>query len=122
MRKGIKMNETISFTLKEFGTWFLAFCAGISVVAGAIVWVIKGIKAARAPGQKLASRVKALEDQNAEYRKFFANDKDRIDVMEEGNRIMQRAMLALLSHGIDGNDVDSLKTAKNELQKYLIER
>ena len=116
------MNETISFTLRELGAWFLACCAGISVVAGAVVWVIKAIKAARAPAQKTEARIKALEESVERYEKYFANDKDRLDVMEEGNRIMQRAMLALLSHGIDGNDVDSLKAAKNELQKYLIER
>lgn len=116
------MNETISFTLPELGAWFLAFCAAISVVAGAIVWVVKGIKAARAPAQKLEARVKALEDREEEYRDYFANDKRRLDNMEDGNRIMQRAMLALLSHGIDGNDVNSLKKAKEELQQYLIER
>lgn len=116
------MNETISFTLRELGAWFLAFCAGISVVAGAIVWVVKAIKAARAPAQKIEGRIKALEDKVELYDNYFRNDKNRLDVMEEGNRIMQRAMLALLSHGIDGNDVNSLKKSKEELQQFLIDR
>lgn len=116
------MNEAISFTWGQFVTGFLAVCAGITCVAVAASWVIKAIKAARAPTQKLEARIKALEEHDEEYKGYFAKDKSRLDNMEEGNRIMQRAMLALLSHGIDGNDVDSLKAAKNELQKYLIER
>jgi hypothetical protein len=33
---------------------------------------------------------------------------------------MQQSMLALLSHALNGNDVDSLKKAKEDLQNYLI--
>ena len=46
----------------------------------------------------------------------------RLDAIEEGSRVTQRAILALLSHGIDGNDIDAMKAAKKELQEYLIER
>ena len=42
--------------------------------------------------------------------------------LEEGNKITQRALLALLAHGIDGNDVDAMKKAKTDLTNYLIEQ
>ena len=32
---------------------------------------------------------------------------------------MQRALLALLSHGIDGNEIDGMRRAKTELETYL---
>ena len=85
-------------------------------------WALKWWKAARAPSQKMNERVTAIEELCEDFKKFFANDKKRLDTMEAGERVMQRAMLALLSHGIDGNDVDSLKRAKADLQKFLIER
>ena len=57
-----------------------------------------------------------------EYDEFFRNDKARLDAIEEGNRVTQKALLALLSHGIDGNDVDSMRQAKGELEEYLIKK
>lgn len=102
--------------------WFLAVCAGISTVAVAIGHVIKIIHAARAPQKALKARLETLEKTADEYRKYFSRDKERLDAYEEGSRVTQRAILALLAHSIDGNDVDALKKAKAALENFLIER
>ena len=47
---------------------------------------------------------------------------ERLDKIEEVNTITQRALLALLAHGIDGNDIEAMRKAKAELTDYLIER
>jgi hypothetical protein len=98
----------------------LAVCGGISCIAAAVNWIAKAVKAARAPDQKQNERIKALEDKTKEYDTFFAADKKRLVRLEEGNRITQRALLALLSHGIDGNDTQAMREAKKELQDFLI--
>ena len=108
------MDTVITFTPASLFAGILAVCAGISCIAAAIGWVIKVIK--------VDERLTALEKTIEEYKQFFANDKDRLDAIEEGNRVTQRAILALLSHGIDGNDIDSMRAAKKELQEYLIDR
>ena len=33
---------------------------------------------------------------------------------------MQKCMLALLSHGIDGNDIEQMQQARSDLNEYLI--
>ena len=53
-------------------------------------------------------------------RNLSVNDKKRLEEMEQGNKVTQRAILALLSHGIDGNDIEAMKAAKKELQDFLI--
>ena len=116
------MDTVISFTPGQLFAGILAVCAGISCIAAAIGWVVKGIQAAKAPAKKVEDRLTALEKKADEHQKFFANDKDRLDAIEEGSRVTQKAILALLSHGIDGNDIDAMKIAKKELQEYLIER
>jgi hypothetical protein len=98
----------------------LAVCGGISCIAAAINWIAKAVKAARAPDQKQNARIKALEDKTKEYDTYFEADKKRLVKLEEGNRITQRALLALLSHGIDGNDVQAMQESKKELQEFLI--
>lgn len=116
------MDTVISFTPAQLFAGILAVCAGISCIAAAIGWVIKGIQAAKAPGKRVDERLTTIETTLKDHENFFANDKRRLEVIEEGNRVTQKAILALLSHGIDGNDVDAMRAAKNELQEYLIER
>lgn len=116
------MDTVITFTPASLVAGILAVCAGISCVAAAIGWILKGIQAAKSPAKRFDERLTALETAMRSYNDFFARDKVRLDSIEEGNRVIQKAILALLSHGIDGNDVDAMRAAKNELQEYLIER
>lgn len=112
----------ITFTPASLFAGILAICAGISCIAGAIGWVIKGINAARQPAKKVDDRLTAVEKAVEQHGSFLDNDKKRLEVIEEGNRVTQRALLALLSHGIDGNDIDAMEEAKKELQTFLINR
>jgi site-specific DNA-cytosine methylase len=57
-----------------------------------------------------------------DYDEYFARDLHRFEELESGNKLVQEAILALLSHAIDGNEVDGLKDAKKSLQKYLIDK
>lgn len=116
------IDTLITFTPASLIAWFLAVCAGISCIAAAVGWVIKWVQAAKAPGKKVNARLEALEKIAVNHEAYFANDKKRLETIEEGSRVTQKAILALLSHGIDGNDIEAMRAAKTELQEYLIER
>lgn len=116
------MDEVITVTFGQICTAFLAICAGISAIGAAIGWVIKAVNAVKAPGKKQDERMDAMEKRIESLEGFSKSDKVRLDDIEEGNRVTQRAILALLSHGIDGNDLDSMKKAKQELTDYLTGR
>ena len=45
-----------------------------------------------------------------------------IESIEEGNKVTQKALLALLAHALDGNNTAQLQDAKEGLQQYLINR
>ena len=80
-------------------------------------------KAAQEPTKKLEGRVEALEDIiKNEYENRFKSDLRRIEILEEGNRITQKALLALLAHARDGNNTKQLEDAENDLKEYLINR
>ena len=51
----------------------------------------------------------------------FSSDEDRVGLLEDGNVITQRAILAIMGHELNGNDVENLKQAKNDLERYLTE-
>lgn len=117
-----KINEVVSFTVGQLIRGFLALCAGISCIAVAVSWIIKAAGKVREPEKKQNERITDLERRLAKHDEFLDRDKERLEMIEEGNRVTQRAILALLAHGIDGNDIDALRAAKTELQDYLIKR
>ena len=52
----------------------------------------------------------------------LSNDHEHITSIDRGERGTQRALLALLDHGIDGNNIRQMQDAKEELQNHLINR
>lgn len=87
-----------------------------------MAWIAKGVSKARAPEKRQDERLTDLERRVAKHDEFLDRDKERLEMIEAGSRVTQRAILALLAHGIDGNDIDALRAAKSELQDYLIKR
>ena len=57
-----------------------------------------------------------------QVQQYLANDKKHLDSLDDGNRITQRALLALLSHGLDGNSIEQMEAAKAALEEHLINR
>lgn len=83
-------------------------------------------KAAQEPTKELKERVDRLESEHkaifSEYERRFASDLRRLEAIEEGNRVTQKALLALLAHARDGNNTKQLEDAENDLKEYLINR
>lgn len=116
------MDTPIIFTPSQLVAGFLAACAGISCIGAAIGWIIKAVNRAKRPNQEQNERLDALEQKVAEFEGYLKSDKERLENIEESNRMTQRALLALLSHGIDGNNIEDMQTAQRDLQNYLIRK
>ena len=106
----------------EFWAFITAVCAFIISASAAFRIIVDAIKKLRAPEKTQDDRLKLIEERLDLFETYFLNDKKRIDAMESGNRVTQRAILALLSHAIDGNNQDQLETARDNLNEYLINR
>lgn len=104
------MNQALTITPGDI----LALAAAIVTLAAAAGAIAKLVDRIRKPTQKQDAMLEELERRSV-------NDYNRLGKLEEGNIITQRALLALLAHGIDGNDIDAMKKAKNDLTNYLIE-
>lgn len=106
----------------EIYTTILAICGAIITVSSAVTVIIKAVKAAKAPEDAQNDRLTKLEERMARYDELFASDNKRLNTIEEGNRVTQKAILALLKHGIDGNQVAAMQKAEEELQGFLIDK
>lgn len=100
----------------------LAFCGGVVTISAAVTVLVNAITKAKEPNRLQDARIDALESAVEEIKAFLTNDKKRIDSIEDGNRVTQQALLALMSHAINGNDISKLIDARNALEDYLINR
>ena len=77
---------------------------------------------AKSPYKDHENRITHLEDKVAQFGRNLDNDGKRIKNLEDGGKVLIKSMSALLSHGIDGNNIQEMKIAREELNEYLIER
>lgn len=100
----------------------LAVAGAISTLGGAANWIVKLISVMKAPNAEQNRQLAEL----AEWRKGvdakLDNDNRRLNQSEDSERITQRALLALLAHGIDGNHQEQMKKVKEELEYHLISK
>lgn len=111
-----------SLSPAEIWTAVLAIASAIVLLSNAVEKIAKAVHTMKAPNQALNERVGALETWKDGVDQKLDNDKKRLDGIDSGNRVTQLALLALLDHGIDGNNIDQMQHAKEELQNHLINR
>lgn len=105
------MEDLTMLQLRDFAIVAIAIMGFIVLLGN----VIKVIKDWRKPGM---SEAKWREDVNRQ----LGDNSERIDSIEECNKVVCKALIAMLSHEINGNSIDKLKKAMQDLQEYLIDR
>ena len=111
-------DTTIVFTLSDV----LWICGAVCTIAAAAAVFAKAAARAAEPENVQNQRLDALEKKVDKFAEFFDRDNKRLNSLDEGNRVTQQALLALMSHAINGNDVDKLVRAKDDLESYLINK
>lgn len=123
------MDTVIQFTPSQLVTMILAVCGGIVSVSAAVTVIAKIIAKAKQPEKIQNDRIskceRRLDDNDKKFEKydgFFKNDDARLKAIEESNKIILNALLALMKHAINGNDIDNLKQSQKELEAYLVKK
>ena len=109
-------------TPTEIWTVILAVASAIVLLSNAAEKVAKAWRTAKAPNALQDERLSDLEEWRKGVDLKLDADNKRLDGIDSGNRVTQLALLALLDHGIDGNNLDQMQHAKEELQNHLINR
>jgi hypothetical protein len=123
------MDKEIIFTPTELTALILGICTAIVTISAAVGVIIKVVERARAPEKKQDERLdnidKRLDEHDKiieQFKEYFTNDDNRFKAIEKSNKVTQTALLALLKHSLNGNDIESLKRAEKSLEDYLIEK
>lgn len=112
----------MALTIHDIWQIILAVCGGITVILGAAGAVYRVVIKAKEPTTKLITRVDDCEKRIAEHDVYLKKDKDSIEAINEGHRVTQKALLAIIEQLLTGGSTDSLRDAKNELQAFLINK
>ena len=122
------MNE-ITFTPSELIAVFVGLCASIITISTALGIIAKAVDKAKSPEREqntrldnIDKRLDEIDKTIAQFREYFTNDDNRFKAIEKSNKVTQSALLALLKHSLNGNDIESLKTAERSLEEYLLEK
>lgn len=100
----------------------LAAAGAVNTLGSAAEKVLKVWRAAKAPNAAQDDRLDALESWRKEVDRKLNNDNDQLKALHDGLHAIYRANLALLDHGLDGNNIEQMKTAKSELLSQLIDK
>ena len=77
---------------------------------------------AKQPHLQHEQRIVALESEVKHIEDKLNDDSERIAELEMGTRVLMKSIGALLSHGIDGNNTDEMRVAREELNDFLISK
>ena len=90
-------------------------CTIILAAASASVFLL-----AKAPEERQNAEIEDIKDRLTKVETKLSSDDARIKDAKECNHVLTKGMLALLDHGINGNNVNQMKAARQDVEAYLI--
>lgn len=113
-------NITLWEVLLLLGGIIMATAGIVNTLGAAVERVVKACRAVKAPEATQNDRLEKVENDVKEIKSKLDKDKERLDDNAKANHVTQEAILALLEHGLHGNNVQQMTDAKTNLEKYLI--
>ena len=100
----------------------VGLAALVLVLVGAYNTIMNAVKNYREEKSRKDKPVSSLEAKVNDHNERLGRDDRRINDLEESNRIIMRALMAMLSHEINGNSDEKLRASYDEIQQFLIDR
>lgn len=89
----------------------LAFCGLITALYG--VWkIVKEIKKPNDDMKELVNK----------HSQILNKDNKRLNEVEDSNQMILKCLLVIINHDVTGNGIEKMKSTRDELQEYLINR
>ena len=133
-------NPEFAFTLADAVTWILSVCGAIAGIGAAIAVLVKFNTFLKKPNHEQDVKIEAMEEKitkmsgevdaikdllaskDSQYMDLFKRDKAWLDAQENSMNMLLRANFALLGHALNGNNVEQMQSAFNDIQEYLFNR
>lgn len=104
------------------GAIVLGLPGAINTIGNAIEKIAKAKKAVEAPNAAQDEKLADHESRIQRLERHQENDHRELAAIREYNRISALAQIALLDHGLDGNNIKPMQDAKAELNSWLAKK
>lgn len=106
--------------MNEVWAIVLAAASAIVLISNAAEKIVKAVKVAKAPEDAQNKKISELEARINKIEKEILVDEKQLKDARECNHVITKGVLALLDHGINGNNIDQMKDARQDVEAYLI--
>ena len=93
----------------------LGFCAFVTTVWNLYDRVVKAKKEKDKPTLELKKQVEEHEDK-------LQKDNEKLEEIEQTDKLILRSLVVIINHDITGNGIDQLKKARDEINTFLINK
>lgn len=100
----------------------LAFFGAIACIGGGAAYLMKLFHWIMHPNNIQNKKLKEHDDLLKSHSEFLDKDKRKIEKLEEQDRLVMQALLVLIDHGIDGNNIEEMKSCKKSMEDFLISK
>ena len=105
--------------LIAIGLIVLGLPGAINTIGSAIEKLAKAKRAVEAPNAAQDEKIADHEKRISKLERHQENDHRELAAIREYNRISAWAQIALLDHGLDGNNITAMQKAKDGLNDWL---
>lgn len=110
----------MAYTAEQIWGFFIILIGLILTILNIIEKFILLKAKSKEPQAKLESRIVSLETWRLEVDKRLDKDEEHFDKIDEGNKVTQQALLALMDAALsDDGSKGELKSARKDLYEYL---
>lgn len=122
-------NPVFTFTAQDILTMMLSVCGALVSISAAIAVVVKFNNFLKKPNKdqdaridKLEGRLKTVEGSCDTFDKQLEGVKKHLNSLDESINMLLRAEFAQLGHNLNGDNVEQMQRAFDDIQEFLFKR
>ena len=122
-------NPVFTFTAQDILTMMLSVCGALVSISAAIAVVVKFNNFLKKPNKdqdaridKLEGRLKTVEGRCDTFDKQLEGVKKHLNSLDESINMLLRAEFAQLGHNLNGDNVEQMQRAFDDIHEFLFKR
>ena len=122
-------NPVFTFTAQDMLTTMLSVCGALVSISAAIAVVVKFNNFLKKPNKdqdarmdKIDERLKTVEGRCDTFDKQLEGVKKHLNSLDESINMLLRAEFAQLGHNLNGDNVEQMQRAFDDIQEFLFKR
>ena len=115
-------NPVFTFTAQDILMLVLSACAAVVSISNAIAQGVKFNNFLKKPNRDQDARMDKIEERCDTFDKQLEGVKKHLNSLDESINMLLRAEFAQLGHNLNGDNVEQMQRAFDDIQEFLFKR